>query len=258
MEERGVKEAMQPNDWLDRDMAVRAVEILVSDEFDCWSDFETEDSTDEREMAIGVLVRVGLFQARTNGTAFGSDGRRVNFKTKVWGAWQEAMERELRARSVAHVKMHQFGQIRKRNVGVAAAKDCQTKEGLVAVMGFLIDNHARGTPATIIVEEWEHPEATGPQNVAAAQAIASPEINVNISVPSSSQPSPREPNRELEKPGGKYHEDLMRCVHKHQCATPIVKWDQMPDAVSNEGFHRHAKGNLNKWYNTWRRNQPTV
>ena len=62
----------------------------------------------------------------------------------------------------------------------------------------------------------------------------------------------------LEKPGEKYHDDLMQCVHRHRTASPSVSWKNMPEAVAGDGFHPHAIGRLNRWYRAWSNSDPSV
>lgn len=266
-----------PEPFVPRVVLDEAIRILKSAEYREWTPFESHAVT---EKALHRLIQSRLFEARSRGQVvlFRTGKPRYLFRIRVTGGWNrhevvmQAIfdtnrvapelidERHYKQREI-EVRTEDYYEVRFRDLGEQAAKECQLDSGESLIRQTIIDASNSSLSADVYIDQWEDVEARctpPPRPIAAAQAIASHEINVNIAVPGASSMPPREANREFEKPGGKHHNDLMECVHKHRCASPVVTWNKMPDAVAGEGFFRHATGNLHAWYKNWKSNGQSV
>ncbi|KAA5541892.1 hypothetical protein FYK55_16990 [Roseiconus nitratireducens] len=268
---------MVPEPFVSPVVLDEAIRILKTDEYRAWTPFESKGLTEE---ALHRLIQAWMFEGRMSAQVviFDTGMPRYTFRIKVTGGWQrlevvmqavfdlnrvapELIDRRHYQQSKFEVRTENYHEVRFRHSGEDAARDCQSESGEASIRQTIVEASNNSLRGKVHIDQWidlEERQSPAPQAIAAAQAIASPEINVNIAVPPSPPARPHQPNQKLEQPGEIYHEDLMQCVQRNLNASPRVTWREMPSAVAREGFFPHSKTTLNDWYKIWKTNRQSV
>lgn len=169
-----------------------------------WARFE--DFPKLQQNAINLLVRAGLAEARARGHVTDTTGDAAfRFRVKVWGGWQrdvaimppirerlsDAFRMNLDRRFV-EVRTDNYEEVRLTGGGEIARQDCGSRAGRAAVAGEIARGSMGQFPAHVYVDRWEKVEraTVHGQTIAAAQAIASPEINIQNVFNAPEQPAP--------------------------------------------------------------------